>query len=260
MPCNSSFPALKPLPGSKKSFPDVCSRVNSGMVKISKPDLTPMTLNASRKVHIHNSSVSELLFDHGAPLASKRFKPKPGTHHDSSAVSACLNQQTCKPWKTTNARSKIPVRKPIVSCVESSKRKWDSATLFEPKKVTVGISPLPGRKKTLNDFMGKKFRATPAPPTTHKPSMPVAPNKRQSARDVNNIIHLDPAEEAELEEFELTERAILQQADAQKEMTPSRSLKKIGPGKEDVVCKERSLVKSLEDIILREVSRRKTAL
>jgi hypothetical protein len=43
-------------------------------------------------------------------------------------------------------------------------------------------------------------------------------------------------------------------------MTPSRSLKKIGPGKEDVVCKERSLVKSLEDIILREVSRRKTAL
>lgn len=255
MPCNSSFPALKPLPGSKKSFPDVCSRVNSGMVKISKPDLTPMTFKASRQVRIHNSSGSELLFDCGAPLASKRFKPKPGTHHDSSAVSACLNQQTCKPSKTTNVRSKIPVRKPIVSCVESSKPKWDSASLFEPKKVTVGISPLPGRKKTLNDFMGKKFRATPAPPTTHKPSMPVAPNKRQSVRDVNNIIHLDPAEEAELEEFELTERAILQQVDA-----PSRSLKKIGPGKEDVVCKERSLVKSLEDIILREVSRRKTAL
>ncbi|EFX88139.1 hypothetical protein DAPPUDRAFT_96377 [Daphnia pulex] len=260
MPCNSSFPALKPLPGSKKSFPDVCSRVNSGRVNLSKLDQTPMTIKASRQVRIHNSSGSELFFDHGTPLASKRFQPKPGTHYDSSAVSACLNQQTCKSSKTTNLRSKIPARKPIVSCVESSKPKWNSATLFEPKKVTAGISPLPGKKKTLNDFMGKQFRATPAPPTTHKPSMPVAPNKRQSVRDVNNIIHLDPAEEAEFEEFELTERAVLQQVDAQKEITPSRSLKKIRSGKEDVVCKERSLVRSLEDIILREVSRRKTAL
>ena len=259
MPCNSSFPALKPLPGSKKSFPGVCSRVNSGRMNISKTDQTPMTLKASRQVRIHNSSGSELLFDQDATLASKRLQLKPGTHHDSSAVSACLNQPTCKPSKTTDFRSKIPVRKPVVSCEESSKPKWNSATLIEPKKVIVGISPLPGKKKTLNDFMGnKQFRATPAPPTTHKPSIPIAPKKRQPVRDLNSIKHLDPVEKAELQEFELTKKEIPHQVEAQKEMTPSRSLKKIGP--EEDVRKERSLVRSLEDIILREVSKRKTAL
>jgi len=63
-----------------------------------------------------------------------------------------------------------------------------------------------------------------------------------------------------LQEFEFIEKAVLQQVDAQKEMTPSRSLKKIGPEEEDVVRKESSLVKSLEDIILRGVSKRKTAI
>jgi hypothetical protein len=54
--------------------------------------------------------------------------------------------------------------------------------------------------------------------------------------------HLDPAEKAELQEFELTENAILQQVDAQKEMTPSRSLKKIRPAEEeDVVRKARKV-------------------
>ncbi len=185
---NSSFPALKPLPGSKRSFPEICSRVNSGRVNISKPDQSHQT--PSRQVRIQNSCGSELFSDCYVPhLASKRIQPKPSTHHDSSAVSACLNQQTCKPSKTKDFRSKIPVmRKPIVSSQESPKKtKWNSSTLIEPKKVVVGnMSPLPGKKKTLNDFMGNKhFRATPAPPVTNKPSIPVAPKKRQPVMKIS---------------------------------------------------------------------------
>ncbi len=189
MPCNSSFPAPKPLPGSKRSFPAICSRVNSGRVNIWKPDQSHQT--PSRQVRIQNSCGSELFSDCDAVphLASKRIQPKPSTHHDSSAVSACLNQQICKPSKTTDFRSKIPVmRKPVASFQESpNKTKWNSSTLIEPKKVVVGnMSPLPGKKKTLNDFMDNKhFRATPAPPTIHKPSIPVAHKKRQPVTKIS---------------------------------------------------------------------------
>jgi hypothetical protein len=95
--------------------------------------------------------------------------------------------------------------------------------------------PLPDKKKSLDHVMSKQFRAKPAPPTTYKQSIPVAAQKRLPVRNEKIVKHLDPAEKAELQEFELTEKTILQQVDAQKdEMTPSRSLKKIGPGEEDV--------------------------
>ncbi|EFX68929.1 hypothetical protein DAPPUDRAFT_329611 [Daphnia pulex] len=95
--------------------------------------------------------------------------------------------------------------------------------------------PLPDKKKSLDHVISKQFRAKPAPPTTYKQSIPVAPQKRLPVRNVKIVKHLDPAEKTELQEFELTEKAILQKVDAQQkdEMTPSRSLKKIGPG-EDV--------------------------
>jgi hypothetical protein len=47
--------------------------------------------------------------------------------------------------------------------------------------------------------------------------------------------HLDADEKPELQEFELIEKAIHQQVDAHKEITPSHSLNKIGHGEEDVV-------------------------
>jgi hypothetical protein len=220
-------------------------------VNTSKPDQihhqTPMTLKASRHIRIYNSSGSELLFSDGdvPHLASRQriqLSSKPGTHHDSSAVSACLNQQTCKPSKTTDLRSlKIPVmrnKQVVVSCEESSnKPKWNSSTLIEPKKVVVGMSPLqPDKKKTLNDFMRKPFRATPAPPTTHKPSIRVVPiKKRQHVGDdavINSIKYLDPTKKAaELQDFEFNEKTILQQVDD----SVSFPEKKISPGEEDVV-------------------------
>jgi hypothetical protein len=220
-----------------------------------------MTLKASRQVGIKNSSSSETFIDRDAPLTNTRLNPKPGTHHDSSAVSACLYNQTGNPSKTTNFKSKIPVGKSIVSCPESplTKPKWNSATRIDQNKAFVDIPSLPGKKKTLKDFVGKHFRATPALPTTHKPSIPVATKKRQSVRVVKKVQYLDPTEKSELLEFEVTEKAILQQQSVQKEITPPR-FPKTNPSKEVAISKERALVRRLEEIILREVSKRRTAL
>ncbi|EFX79871.1 hypothetical protein DAPPUDRAFT_319215 [Daphnia pulex] len=94
---------------------------------------------------------------------------------------------------------------------------------------------LPDKKKNVDNFTSKKqFRAKPAPPTTQKPSIPVVPQKRLPVRNVKSTKHLDADEKAELQEFELTEKAIHQQVDAHKEMTPSHSLNKIGHGEENV--------------------------
>lgn len=262
MPVNFSFPAPKALPGCKKTFPEVCSRVNSfNRVNISKPQQNPMTLNASRQVRVNNSSGSEAFSDCVASLiANKRLQHKSGTHHDSSAVSACLHKQSTGniSLKTTSFKSKTP--KSVVSCPESllsTKPKWNTATVIDKQKKTVfDIPTLPGKKKTWKDFVDKQFRATPAPPTTHKPSIPVAPKKRLSVRDLIKVKHLDPTEKAELREFELTEKVILQLSGA-----PSRFPKNSILSKEDeVIRKNRALVKRLEEIILREVAKRRSAL
>jgi hypothetical protein len=108
--------------------------------------------------------------------------------------------------------------------------------LHPHNKTSPETVPLPDKKKNVDSITSKKqFRAKPAPPsTTQKPSIPVVPQKRLPVRNVKSIKHLDAEEKAELQEFNLTEKAIHQQVDAHKEMTPSRSLKKIGPEEEDV--------------------------
>ena len=112
MPINSAFPAIKPLPGTKKNFPEVKGRVNS----------QPTTFRKSNK----NSSGDE--------------------DHDSSAVSACLKTNVGKP-NESEFKSKIPVRKPEITGnrkENTTKPKWDSNTQVNR---SAGIKPLPGTKK-----------------------------------------------------------------------------------------------------------------
>ena len=73
---NSSFPAIKPLPGTKKNFPEVSGRVNSQSMTFRKPN--------------ENSSGVEVGIYRMFPSVGKAQLPKPRKYHDSSAVSACL--------------------------------------------------------------------------------------------------------------------------------------------------------------------------
>jgi hypothetical protein len=167
MPVNSSFPAIKPLPGSKKNFPAVTGRVNS----------QPMIYRNPNK----NSSGVEVGMNWMFPSVEKSQLPKPRTHHDSSAVSACLKSDTGN-LKKLEFKSKIPVRKPemIGNRIESStKPKWNSTTQVNR---SAEIKPLPGIKKTLGDFFRKPFRATPAPATTHNPRLVVMNKDRQEVK------------------------------------------------------------------------------
>jgi hypothetical protein len=68
----SSFPAIKPLPGKKKNFPEVAARVNSQPMIFWK---------------LGNSSGVEVGMNRMFPSVGKTQLPKPRTHHDSSAVS-----------------------------------------------------------------------------------------------------------------------------------------------------------------------------
>jgi hypothetical protein len=171
MPINSAFPAIKPLPGTKKNFPEVKGRVNS----------QPMTFRKSNK----NSSGDEAGLNQILPSTGKIQLPKQRTHHDSSAVSACLKTNVGKS-KESEFKSKIPVRKPEIAGnrkENTTKPKWDSTTQVTR---SAGIKPLPGTKKTLEDFVRKPFRATPAPNSTRNPKWVVMPKDR-SAVKTNSI-------------------------------------------------------------------------
>ena len=167
MPVNSSFPAIKPLPGAKKNFPRVTGRVNSQPMIFRKPN--------------KNSSVDEVGMNRMFPSVGKTQLPKPRTHHDSSAVSACLKSDTGNP-KKFEFKSKIPVRKPETTGnrIESStKPEWNSTTQVNR---SAEIKPLPGIKKTLGDFVRKPFRATPVPASTHNPRLVVITKDRQELK------------------------------------------------------------------------------
>ena len=156
MPVNSSIPAIKPLPGTKKNFPQVTGRVNSQPMIFRKP----------------NDSVVEVGMNQMFSSVGKAQLPKPRTHHDSSAISSCFKTDTGNP-KKFEFKSKFPVRKPetIGNRTESStKPKWNSTTQVNRSAET---KPLPGIKKNLEDFVRKPFRATPVPPSTHNPRLVV---------------------------------------------------------------------------------------
>ena len=70
---NSSFPAITPLTGTKKNFPDVTGRVNSQPTIFPKPN--------------KNSSGIEVGMNRMFPSVEKTRLSKPRTLHDSSAIS-----------------------------------------------------------------------------------------------------------------------------------------------------------------------------
>jgi hypothetical protein len=128
-----------------------------------------------------NSSGVEISMNRMSSSVGKAQLPKPRTHHDSSAISACLKTDTVNP-KKLEFKSKIPVRKPemIGNRIESStKPKWNSTTQVNRSPE---IKPLPGIKKTLEDFVRKPFRATPVPASTHNPRLVVMTKDHQEVK------------------------------------------------------------------------------
>ncbi|XP_046447420.1 uncharacterized protein LOC124196402 [Daphnia pulex] len=238
--------------------------------------IRPLPTHLDKKIHPRDWTfspkpelTSAIKKTDGTDLKPKPFKanPVPSSHYNvpyqtpkkSKTVMAKkpdaknTDGTDLKPFKANNpvpGREELypPFSTPKINKTEVAKkvnapglvnRMWHSMIdpiLHPHNEASPETVPLPDKKKSLDHVMSKQFRAKPAPPTTYKQSIPVAPQKRLPVRNVKIVKHLDPAEKAELQEFELTEKAILQKVDAQKdEMTPSLSLKKIGSGEEDVV-------------------------
>jgi hypothetical protein len=68
----------------------------------------------------------------------------------------------------------------------STKLKWNSTTQVHNRSAE--IKPLPGIKKTLEDFVRKSFRVTPVPASTHNPRLVVMTESRGSEKKacINN--------------------------------------------------------------------------
>ncbi|KAI9562790.1 hypothetical protein GHT06_010245 [Daphnia sinensis] len=250
MPLNS-FPAPKALPGTKKEFPQVFSRVNSGKVKTPKFHPSFHDQNSSE---IATCSVGQ---QSSPSRAYKCHTPKPGTHHDSSGVSACLNKQIRNPLIRVKSvdktpRSSQPDSRPI-------KPTWNITTQIDAKKMPIEIPSLPGRRKTLKDLLCKPFQAKPLPPSTYEPFVPVTRKRPSVLRNKKLAIELSPAEEQELREFELAEKVIPKIESRKKEKIPDRFEKATQfPSEGEVTRQEAALVKMLEEIIFREIAKKKT--
>lgn len=249
MPLNS-FPAPKALPGTKKEFPQVCSRVNSGKVKT--PTFHPSFCDQSASA---TCSVGQQF---SASRANERHTPKPGTHHDSSGVSACLNKQITNPLIKVKSvdkkpRSSQPDNRPM-------KPTWNITTQIDAKKMLIEIPPLPGRRKTLKDLVCKPFQAKPLPPSTYEPFVPVIRKRPSVSYNKKLAIELSPTEEQELREFELAEKVIPGIESQKKKKIPGRFEKATQfPCEEEVARQEVALVRMLEEIIFREIAKKKTA-
>lgn len=172
MPSNTSFPSPKLLLGLKKTFPDVAARVNSfgerkSASKLPVPSVSTVPEkpgNICRKIDlaVDNQKCS--------PSANVSRTQKLRPHHDSSAVSACLNKTA-----TTAKTQKVQVKStPTVQKRDiTTSRTVGQAAPVKSNKVdrpdsAFAIKPLPGKKKTLEDFVGKPFRAQPVPLSTYK--------------------------------------------------------------------------------------------
>lgn len=242
----NSFPTPRALPGKKKEFPQVGSRINTG--KMIAPSSPPDSKSSGIAIRSYDQQYS-------APLAYDRRKPRSGTHHDSSGVSACLNKEIRNPTvkfepSSVKPRSSRPETRP-------NKPTWNITTRINFNNT--GIPPLPGKKKNLNDFVRKSFQARQLPPSTYKPFVPQVSRKGESViNKKKSAIELSPAEEQELKGFELAEKVILKN---QKQKTPFRLEKmSLFQTEDEVTRKEAALVRKLEEIILREVAEKKTAL
>ena len=204
-------------------------------IAIKKTDGTDLKPKPFKANPVHSSHYN---LPYQTPKKSKTVMAKKPELADAKKTGGTyLKPLKANPVLSTPKISKTEVSKKV-NAPGLVNRMWHSMIdpiLHPHDEASTETVPLPDKKKSLDHVMSKQFRAKPAPPTTYKQSIPVAAQKRLPVRNVKIVKHLDPAEKTELQEFELTEKTILQQVDAQKdEMTPSRSLKKIGPGEEDV--------------------------
>jgi hypothetical protein len=250
---------LKPKPFKANPVPRCHYNEPYPPVWIAKKNKTELARNMNKKTlepttpglvsRVWHSVIEPILHPHNDASTEKVITELPlePEKKESAKDHQKLADETVEPMA---ANADLPDHPGLAS------RMWHSVVdpiLHPHNEASTEKVPLPSKKKNLDNFMSNKhFRATPAPPSTQKPSIPVVPPKRLPIRNVKSMKHLDPAEKAELQEFELTEKAILQQVDAQKEMTPSRSLKKIRPG-EDVVHQAKSL-KSLEITLQKNIT------
>ncbi|EFX68980.1 hypothetical protein DAPPUDRAFT_329576 [Daphnia pulex] len=224
-----------PVSIAKKNKTELARNVNKKTLEPTTPGLVSRAWHSviDPILHPHNDASTEKVITE-LPLEPEK---KESANKDYPK----LADETVEPMA---ANADLPDHPGLAS------RMWHSVVdpiLHPHTEASTEKVPLPDKKKNLDNFMSKKhFRATPAPPSTQKPSIPVVPQKRLPVRNVKNMKHLDPAEKAELQEFELTEKAILQQEDAHKEMTPSRSLKKIRPREEEDVVRKAKSLKSLD--------------
>ena len=133
-PVNSSFSAIKPLPGTKKNFPEVSGRVNSQPMTFRKPN--------------ENSSGVEVGMNRMFPSVGKAQLPKPRTHHDSSAVSACL--KTADEDQFIERKSTQPMK------VSTGEIRLDRRREFVPRRVAPAIPEVESLALD-EDFLFKTF-------------------------------------------------------------------------------------------------------
>ncbi|KAI9564926.1 hypothetical protein GHT06_008667 [Daphnia sinensis] len=163
MPSNTSFPSPRPLPGLKKTFPDVAARVNSFGERKSATKLPVTSVSAVPEKPGNVSRKTDSAADNQkcSPSANVSRTQKLRPHHDSFAASACLRTAAAAKTQKVEVKSTPPVQKPdfTTSCTVGQ-----TASL---KSKLFAFKPLPGKKKTLEDFVRKPFRATPVPLSTY---------------------------------------------------------------------------------------------
>ncbi|KAK4037137.1 hypothetical protein OUZ56_029177 [Daphnia magna] len=119
-------------------------------------------------------------------------KPLPGSKKEFPKVSARVYsfskpEHLLKPrdsGNVTESEKTVPSAPGRVA-IRTAQR-WDNTTKVT---VTTNIKPLPGTKKTLEDFVRKPFKATPVPASTYKaPADHLAPKTKPQTKIVKKAI------------------------------------------------------------------------
>lgn len=119
-------------------------------------------------------------------------KPLPGSKKEFPKVSARVYsfskpEHLLKPRDSGNVpeSAKTVPSAPGRVAIRTAQR-WDNTTKVT---VTTNIKPLPGTKKTLEDFVRKPFKATPVPASTYKaPADHLAPKTKPQTKIVKKAI------------------------------------------------------------------------
>ncbi|KAI9564429.1 hypothetical protein GHT06_008168 [Daphnia sinensis] len=161
MPSNTSFPSPRPLPGLKKTFPDIAARVNSFGNRKSASKLPVYNVSAApeKTGYISPKIDSAVNNQKCSPSANVSRTQKLRPHHDSSAVSACLRTAAAAKTQKVEVKSTPPVQKPNATSLKSKKMDGPDGAF--------AMKSLPGKKKTLEDFVRIPFKATPVPLSTY---------------------------------------------------------------------------------------------